>query len=316
MTVAEAYAKWQTEYWTVSGNLLENTIRGYLSIYKKHLLPIIGNCLITAIDFDTLQVYYNNLCNNGISPKTIRNINQALDSLLNWCFFRKLIPAEPSKSIVLPKKRGQNTVCNVLSEDEWITVRPYIMGHYRLALLFLVETGIRSEEIAIQKSNIDFNKKLLYIRTATKRSYTDYENRKTTLIVSEYLKSKAAYRSIPITPYVKYILYRQANMLQQKHIKSDYIFCNSKGGIIDTRNLLRAFHTALKKAGLQPRGLNSLRKLYIKRMVKNSMDPKILQKIVGHEEYSTTMKYYLNISDEDKICEAMRIYHKMYIDNL
>ena len=46
-------------------------------------------------------------------------------------------------------------------------------------------------------------------------------------------------------------------------------------------------------------------------MVKNGMSAKTLQKIVGHEQYSTTMKYYLNITDEDVNEEAFAVYDNM-----
>ena len=45
-------------------------------------------------------------------------------------------------------------------------------------------------------------------------------------------------------------------------------------------------------------------------MVKSGMDPKILQKIVGHEDYSTTMKYYRSVTDEETLSAAFDIYNK------
>lgn len=84
MTIKEAYSEWQNKYWSVNGNLLENTIRGYISIYNKHILPTVGNCQLDNIDIDKLQNYYNSLANKGIKSKTIKNINQALASMLHY----------------------------------------------------------------------------------------------------------------------------------------------------------------------------------------------------------------------------------------
>ena len=58
MQVTEAYYKWQDEYWTIPGNLLENTMRGYLSIFEHHLLPNIGQNNIDAIDLDEYHALY------------------------------------------------------------------------------------------------------------------------------------------------------------------------------------------------------------------------------------------------------------------
>ena len=40
------------------------------------------------------------------------------------------------------------------------------------------------------------------------------------------------------------------------------------------------------------------------------MAPKVLQRIVGHEDYATTMKYYMDITEEDTIEEAFKAYEQ------
>lgn len=312
MTVSEAYRKWQNEYWTVPSNILENTTRGYLSIYSHHLLNLIGNNEIGEIDLDKIQAYFNSLSKQGYSSKTLKNIAQALDSLLSWCWMKRFLkmPVAIKQYIIFPKKRGGNNVKNVITVEEYSELAPYLSGQYKFALQFLAATGIRVEEIAIRKKNVDFKKHIIYICTAVKRIYVDYNKKKTALVVSDYLKTNVSYRVIPMTPDVEEIVKNQMKYLDKAGIDSDILFCSSTGTPIDPRNILRAFHTALYKAHLPQRGLHSLRKMYIYNMVKKGMDPKILQKLVGHEDYSTTMKYYLNITDNDAVDEAFKIYNE------
>lgn len=311
LNISEAYYLWQAKYWTVAGNLLENTIRGYISIFEHHILPVIGNSDVNNIDYEKLQSYYDSLSNSGIKPKTIRNINQALQSLLNWCFLKHIMTDMENPKIVLPKRRGGNDVSNSISEEEYSMLQPFITGHFKYAIQFYAATGLRPEEIGILKNNIDIKNKTIKICTAIKRKYVDYKHHKTVLVLSHYLKTNAAYRVIPITPNVQNLIESQNKMLLSNNITSEYLFCNTNGNLIEPRNLLRSFYSALQRAGLQKRGLNSLRKLYIHRMVVNGMKPKTLQKLVGHEEYSTTMKYYLEITDKEKIEEAFEVYNRM-----
>ena len=312
MLLKESYKLWQNEYWSVAGNILEHTIRGYVSIFDVHILPLIGDDDISNINYDKLQKHYDRLYEQGYSPKTLRNINQALVSLLNWCWKKRFLssPIDMKNIIIFPRKRGGNDVKNVISATEYDKLLGFMTGHYRYAIEFMANTRIRFEEIGLLKENIDFEHKIIYIRTAIKKIYKDYETRETEVILSKNLKSSAAYRTVPMTPNVEEILKTQLAFLEENHIKSDCIFCNTCGNPIDSRNLLRYFHTSLKKAGLKPRGLHSLRKLYINRMVKSGMDPKILQKIVGHEDYSTTMKYYRSVTDEETLSAAFDIYNK------
>ncbi|MEE1154061.1 MAG: tyrosine-type recombinase/integrase [Acutalibacteraceae bacterium] len=311
MIVKEAYRIWQNDYWRIEGNLLENTIRGYISIYNKHLLPIIGDCQIDNIDVQKLQEYYNSLANQGVKSKTIKNINQALEAMLRYFQQKKEISDIQVDTIVLPKLRGNNEIANPISEEEYVKLLPYLSGHYKWVVPFIAETGIRVEEIAIPLTCIDFENKLIHIQYAVKRKYTNFENKTTKLICSPYLKAEASYRTVPITPTVEIIINNQLQHLKNNNINSEFLFPNTNGEIIEPRNLLRYYHELLDKANLEHRGLSSLRKLFIKRMVLGGMQPKVLQKIVGHSEFSTTMKYYMIIDDNDKKQEALKVYENL-----
>ena len=74
MLLKESYKLWQNEYWSVAGNILEHTIRGYVSIFDVHILPLIGDDDISNINYDKLQKHYDRLYEQGYSPKTLRNI--------------------------------------------------------------------------------------------------------------------------------------------------------------------------------------------------------------------------------------------------
>ena len=66
-----------------------------------------------------------------------------------------------------------------------------------------------------------------------------------------------------MTPQVEKILHDQLEMLDEQQIQSEYVFCNRNGGVIEERNLLRYYQSALEKAGFNKKGIYSLRKLYI-----------------------------------------------------
>ena len=229
MQVTEAYYKWQDEYWTIPGNLLENTTRGYLSIFEHHLLPNIGENNIDAIDLDKIQEYFNSLSKEGYSPKTLRNITQALDSLLSWCWTKRLVkmPINIKQWITFPKKRGGNNIKNTITVNEYKVLLPHLSGHFKYVLQFLAATGIREEEVAILKNSINFEGHYFYVRTAVKRVYTDYKKKKTKLILSDYLKSSASYRIIPMTPDIEEIIHNQLEYMERNHIESDFLFRRS-----------------------------------------------------------------------------------------
>lgn len=312
MTVESAYKKWQNEVWKVDGNLSENTQRGYIGIFSTHILPLIGKDELQKINPDKIQKYYNLLKTKGLTRKTIRNINQAIDALFKFCIIKKLIDKNPLDSVIIPKdrmkKRAEETKFkDPITENEYKAIKEHFAGIYQYALQFIAESGIRPEEIAIRHDDVDYDNQVIYIRRAVKRQLVDYENYKTEKIESEDLKSIKAYRTIPMTASLFLILENQQAMLDELKIKSPYVFPNSAGNIIELRNLLRSFHSACKKAELPIRGVKSLRKLYITRRIREGMDPKTLQHLVGHESITTTLAFYQIIDVDEMKNEAVRV---------
>ena len=309
ITFEIAYKKWQDEIWKVSGNLSENTIRGYVGIFSKHLLTLLGNTELKKINPDKIQRYYNLLKTEGLSHKTIKNINQALDALFQFCIKKQLLTKNPLDSVYIPKdsmkKRAEKTQFkDAISEKEFYLVSNCFSGIYQYALLFIAFSGIRPEELAIKKEDVDFEKEEIYIRRAVKREIVDYKNYKTQKIESEDLKSIKAYRTLPLTVPLKSIIYKQLKYLEKEKIDSIYIFPNSRGNLPELRNLLRSFHNACEKAGIDKRGVKCLRKYYITRKIKEGIDPKTLQYLVGHESITTTLSFYQILDMEDVKCEV------------
>ena len=313
MTVERAFTKWQNEVWKVDGNLSSNTQRGYLNIFNKHFLPLIGKDELRKIDVDKIQKYYNKLKFEGLKQKTIRNINQALDALLKFCITKRLLDNNPLDAVLVPKdpmhiRAEEVTFADAITEDEYRHIKSHFNGIYQYALEFIAEAGVRSEEIAIRHEDVDYENLVIHIRRASKREYIDYEKRKTKKVESPDLKSIKAYRTIPITGSLFFILEKQEELRKAKKIdNSPYIFPCSNGTLSDCRNLLRSFHNACNKAGLSKRGVKSLRKLYITRRIREGMDPKTLQHLVGHESIITTLSFYQILSMPEVQKEANRV---------
>lgn len=67
--------------------------------------------------------------------------------------------------------------------------------------------------------------------------------------------------------------------------------------MLEQRNLLRALHSFCKNAGIEKRGLHSLRKLYINHTLQQGIAPFDLAKITGHS-MQTMFKYYHDLDEE------------------
>ena len=93
--------------------------------------------------------------------------------------------------------------------------------------------------------------------------------------------------------------------ISEHRIRSPFIFCTTTGTMLDQRNLLRALHMMCENAGIQKRGLHSLRKLYINHTLRQGITPFDLAKVTGHT-MQTMFKYYHDLDEEllSKIANA------------
>ena len=139
MTVDEAYRNWQDDYWIDSNNILAKTINGYISIFERHIIPMIGNDDVSSIDYSKVQKHYDELAKNGYALSTIKNIHKALSSLLSWCYKKGFLddPIFLSKFVTYPKSTRNYEIQYVLTVSEYHKLIGSLSGHYKYAIEFI-----------------------------------------------------------------------------------------------------------------------------------------------------------------------------------
>ena len=303
LTVRQAYEKWIKTAWADNEEYITyNTQRGYVNIYQKHILPVIGNLPIDNLNTKPLNLHFQEMATKGTSRKTIFNIKQALVKLLQYCKKIGWIDINNEDKIVIPdtKRATRERVVNVISQVEYEKVIDRLeeqCSQYAPVIRFLRHTGIRAEELCIKSSDIAGN--TLKIQRAVKRKGLESDINKTELTTSKYLKTDASYRTIPLDKGAKKAIEETLEWKQEKGIKSEYIFCTGTGALIEQRNILRAFHSACKAVGIEKRGLHSLRKLFCKTLVDIQLDWEQVRAIMGHETALVSQKYYYSIGNDD-----------------
>src|SRR4051794_19151771 len=92
------------ETWT---DLEPKTRAGYDSILNRHVLPEFGTRKVVRISPRAVQLYVNQLGDDGYAPNTIRRIYGVLNQLLRLAVERRYIAVNPCDAVKLPKKRGR-----------------------------------------------------------------------------------------------------------------------------------------------------------------------------------------------------------------
>jgi len=76
-----------------------------------------------------------------------------------------------------------------------------------------------------------------------------------------------------------------------RHIRSNYVFLNGIGGKINDRNVIRAFHSALKKSRITPCRFHDLRHSFATRLVQPEKDIYTVQKLGRWKTISSVTRY-------------------------
>ena len=80
-TLGEWLDLWLDTY--VSNSVKPYTVDSYRSSCRVHIKPVLGNIRLYSLTTLHIQRFYNQLLQDGISPKTIKNINGVLHKALS-----------------------------------------------------------------------------------------------------------------------------------------------------------------------------------------------------------------------------------------
>ena len=325
-TVQEFFDLWKKQTkWETEEYYKFTTTNNWQYMFKKHIFPYLGTEKLQNIDYSKLQEYFNR---REVSRKTYSNILQAIKSMLQYAKTldeNYVIVDNLQKVKITATKQNKVKVFNILSEANYNDIIGYMSDnnlYYTQLIILLHETGLRIEEaLALTWDDVNFDKTNLTVTKAIKRmNVPDQKSKdgqiKTKLALSKYLKSESAYRSVPMTKYACRAIEAQRQLLESQKIDSIFLFPTKKGNLGDSRNVLRAFHSAINMCNksrseenyIPKRGLHSLRKMYCKRLRdKAHLDWEIIANIMGHSDISVTKQYYYSVSEDDMVLIAQHL---------
>jgi len=87
--------------------------------------------------------------------------------------------------------------------------------------------------------------------------------------------------------------------MEKMRIFSQWVFAAKHGGPRNKRILIRDLGTVYEKAGIEKEGKwHLLRRTFATHLLKSGVGIESVSKLLGHSEIQTTVKSYLNITDE------------------
>lgn len=305
MKVKELFEIWLNKYCKLS--LKIRSFNKYDAIINQHINPELGEYEIDKITSNLLQDYIAKKLNEGnirtrkpLSVNTVFGIVSVLKQGFKFALTQELIIKDPTISLKLPQVTEKEV--EALTRGEQKIIEEYCLksskGNY-LGIIICLYTGIRiGELLALTWENIDFDNKLLYIKST---SYTAKVNGKNQIIIDKP-KTKKSTRIIPVPSKLLVLL-----EIQKSASLSHYVITTKKNQMVETRSYQRTFESILLKCKIKHYNFHCLRHTFATRALELGMDIKTLSEILGHTNVAITLNRYAHSLLDYKIQEMNKI---------
>lgn len=311
----------------VNGKIVEDTtFAGYVercSYIKRN----IGEIIVSELTRKDLEYCVDTLQKGGLVDSTCRQIRDLLVSMVHFARKDGLLEEDimQGEKLTLKEKKGKAKKYVIEGEDiaKCIT---YCLDNKEYGVLMLLYTGIRASELAgITWEDIDFEKCTVDINKGYKRvknvKWVDGKEEKSYHAEFRNLKTKSSYRTIGISKeYVE--LLKQHKEAQKKLAKknnkefkeTDWVFTTKTYNAYLSDYIsdkIRKIMNTIKIKNYDKITAHSLRHTYCSEAIKNNVDIKQVQMILGHSNVGVTLDWYTHINTETIINTSCKVAEKM-----
>ena len=293
------------------------------STARIHVYPALGDKVVSTVKAADIKKLLNDKMNDGYAYSTVKKIHGIIGEYFKFLIEQEYIEKNPMRNVPMIKKpnfmaaQGKENLptCDtvVVFTDEEIQkfkeecVRTWGTGkrmyQQSAAYILMLNTGLRTGELlGLLNSDIDLENRVMHINQAVKeiqkRDGVEFESGREIEVGKP--KTATSKRTVPLNNTAVEAI---------KELREEFYFgedtplvCDSKGNYTKPSNLRKRYYRILEAAGIEQKGLHSLRHTFATNLVNGVKQPdgtiKCLTPIqagdlLGHSTSQITEMYYV-----------------------
>ena len=302
---------WIIDFFIPDDSLKGSSKAQYLSSWNRFIKTAeFYHYPLKEVTSKVIQRHYNELYEQGVSSNAIRYANLLMKKFFKYidteCLGRNI-----TASLSVPKGNVQKKSQEIIVwEDDEIS---RILGcldqadsrfRFRLLIVLAYYTGCRIGEI-LGLTYEDFQDGLLRVNKqhARELDFDEDGNIKAKYDINEP-KTANSIRKIPLhkTVLSELSIHKQWHLKEQlkNGYRTDYLFTTSSGKLYEPSNVRTALNRYYKKIGVEEKNIHAYRHTFGTNLCRQGVPIQTASKLLGHDDISTTAKYYVNVSADEK----------------
>ncbi len=277
--------------------ITDNTYKRTMETIKKIEAGPLSYIPIQKVTELVLSDFVNSL--TSYSNSVIKKVCASINASFKLAIQMDLITKNPMEYVLKPKSQKETKKIRALKISEQKAfieaVNKDNVEPYRTMLLLSLFTGMRMGEV----SALEYNPFIIKSKTINvKRTITRDANDRP--IIGKTTKTYAGKRTIKLDDSIVKLL---TDYIDNHYVKNEYglMFISSAGTIISTNQVNSYYKRLIERyqiANVNECNQHQLRHTFATRCIESGMPAKVLQKVLGHREISTTLDTYTDVYEE------------------
>lgn len=290
---------------------------------KNQIYPLLGEKAVGDITSADIKYLINYWMNKGYAFTTVKKAYVLLNEYFRYLFKEELISKNPMANIEMTKKSNflsaqnkenlpTNETITIFTAEEielfktecfrcWGTGKRFYQQ--AAAYILILNTGLRTGEIlGLLNSDIDLENRVMHIQRGVKEisKRNGVEIEKGREIKIGKTKSATSNRTVPLNQTAIDMI---MDLREEMYFGEDTpLVCDENGDFTKPVNFRKRFYRILKAAGIETKGLHSLRHTFATNLVNGikqadgtikSLTPKQVADLLGHSTSEITERYYV-----------------------